>query len=221
MRADMLHQQDRVRLEELRHALARARARRADALKATSHSCRKLRVKAAEQVKEFRRAELARLALEVKALRQQARNECQARKHRIRVSGGRAVARKRELLDAEREHQAKMKRLAEDARKRRSKHAATSKERRQESDDHVRSNLPPELVPVFDRVARQIKGGPRTTRTEAFFEWAAENPEDVLRLQEHETERELAELVRQHEETSKRLRKGRAHYRALASETPF
>lgn len=222
LRADMLRQQDRVKLEELNHQLKAARARRAAALKATSQSCRKLRTGAKLKVEELRRAELARLKAESKRVRQQARNECQARKHRIRKAGGKAVAVQRALLKEERDHQAQQKRLAEHARLRIAKHKSSKSELRQESDDHVRGNLPAELVPVFNRVQRQIKGTQRRTRTEAFLEWAEAHPEDVQEYQQHETDRAVARLVAEHEATQRRLRKGAGHYRQLASgDVPF
>ncbi len=43
-------------------------------------------------------------------------------------------------------------------------------ERQAESDDEVRSNIPPELVALFERVKRGIKASPRMSRTEAFLQ---------------------------------------------------
>jgi hypothetical protein len=121
------------------------------------------------------------------------------------------------MVSEERKLQAQLKRLATQARMNKAKHATTSKERSQESDDYVRGNLPPELQPVFDRVKKKIKGGPRTTRTEAFLEWAAENPGDVLQHQEHDADREVARLVAEHQAVAGRLRKGRTAYKPLAA----
>ena len=42
-------------------------------------------------------------------------------------------------------------------------------ERQAESDDEVRSNIPPELVALFERVKRGIKASPRMSRTESFL----------------------------------------------------
>ena len=221
MRAAMLKQQDAVRLEELRHALKAARGRRAAALKATVQTCRKLRQGAQVRAVELRRATLAGLALEVQELRQQARNRCQLRRHAIRKAGGRAVAVKAALLAEQRQLQEQLKRLEQDARMKKQRHAASSKERRAESDDYVRGNLPAELVGVFEAVKSKIKGSARRTRTEAFLEWASEHPEDVLLHQQHAADREVAELVREHEATAGRLRKGARHYRELADAVPF
>jgi hypothetical protein len=221
MRADMLRQQDRVKLEELTRALKAARARRAEALKATVRSCRGWRQHAAEQIKERRRAELARLKVEAAELRQAARNRCQSRRETIRSAGGRVVARRAATLREERELQAQLKRLARDASLKAAKHRASAKERRAESDDYVRGNLPPELLGVFERVKGKIQGSARRTRTEAFLEWVEEHPEDVIRHQEHAADREVAELVREHHATAARLRKGARHYAELADAVPF
>jgi hypothetical protein len=217
MRESMLRQQDRVKLLELGARLKAARARRDAALKTTVQSCRRWRQQARSRVEALRAAELAKLAKDVEELRQAARNKCQARKHVIRHAGARAVDARKLVLLEERKLQAQLKRLAAHARIRKAKHATTGKERSAESDDYVRGNLPAELQPVFDRVKRKIKGGPRTTRTEAFLEWAAENPGDVLQHQEHVTDREVAELVREHTAVAGRLRKGKAAYKPLAA----
>lgn len=218
LRAEMLRQQDRVHLEGLRQQLKAARARRAAALRSTVKSCRQLRHSAAVRVAELRRVERLRVAQEVKRLRQEATNRCRARRHAIRTAGGRAVSVKAALLAEETRLQKQFKRLAEAARRKRLRTAASSSERRAESDDYVRGNLPAELLPVFERVKKQIKGSARRTRTEAFLEWASENPDDVLQHQQHVTDREVAALVREHEATAGRLRKGRRHYHQLADE---
>jgi len=59
----------------------------------------------------------------------------------------------------------------------------TSAESRAESDDVVRSNLARELVPVFNAARGEIRGTPRTSRTEVFLDWAQENPARVYEIQ--------------------------------------
>jgi hypothetical protein len=49
-------------------------------------------------------------------------------------------------------------------------------ERRAESDDEVRSNLPADLVALFERVKGGIKASPRMSRTEVFLQYAEEHP---------------------------------------------
>lgn len=221
MRADMLRQQDRVKLEQLTQALKSARARRKAALQATVRSCRGWRQHAAARIKERRREELERLKLEAAELRHAAKSRCQSRRAKIRATGGRVVARKAASLREERELQAQLKRLAKDASMKAARHKASSKERRAESDDYVRGNLPAELVGVFEQVKGKIAGSARRTRTEAFLEWVEEHPEDVLRHQEHAADREVAALVAEHHATAARLRKGKRHYSELADAVPF
>jgi hypothetical protein len=222
MRAAMLKQQDRVKLFELAQLLKSARERRKAQLRTTVESCRRWRKEASQRVKQHRSDELARLRKEAQEQRQQARNRCQLRKHKIRASSQRQIDKRRAVLTEERKLQAQMKRLDQHAKARLRRHAPSAKERRQEGDEHVRNNLPAELKPVWDRVKKTIKGGPRRTRTEAFLEWAQENPDDVLQHQQHVTDREVAELVREHEQVHARLRKGPRHYHQLAKESvPF
>jgi hypothetical protein len=91
-------------------------------------------------------------------------------------------------------------------------------ERRAESDDAVRRNLPPELVPVFDRVRRSIKAGSRRTRTEAFLEWAEEHPAEVLAIQAEHVGSDVERMVtEQHEKERAKVRSySLAHGRVTA-----
>lgn len=221
LRAQKLREDDQQKLRELRAALVGARARRRKALALAVSTCRRTRKSLAIRVAAYRAAERGRIALEVKQLRLRARAQCQARKHRIRTAGGTAVEKRRAHLEAEGKLQAQLARLAQHAKNRMAKHRTKAKERRAESDDYVRSNLPPELVGVFNAVRGQIKQGPRTTRTEAFLEWAESHPDEVLQHQSNDADREVARLVREHEATGARLAKGRRHYRELAEAVPF
>jgi hypothetical protein len=216
MRAEKLRADDRAKLDELVVALRRARERRKVALGLASRGCARARVDVKAKVIALRAAEHERLKREIKEMRLRARAQCQARKHRIRSAGGSAVQKRSALIRAERQLQAQLKRLEAAAKAKRIRFAASKKERRQESDDAVRGNLPRELRPVFDAMKKTIHGSQRRTRTEAFLEWAEEHPEEVLQMQSHEADREVARLVAEHESTRGRLRKGRRHYVDLA-----
>src|SRR5690606_6266812 len=89
--------------------------------------------------------------------------------------------------------------------------AAKKRTYRLESDDEVRANLPPELVPVFDRHRGRFKDSPRMSRTEAFLHWVAENPDEVIYEQAQAAEaaaaREIAELQKAERAMSSKLRK--------------
>jgi hypothetical protein len=101
---------------------------------------------------------------------------------------------------------------------------STSRERSQESDDAVRSNLPEDLVPVFDSVRKQIKGTARRTRTEAFLEWAEENPDEVVQVQQAKADRFLRELLAEQKRHVHGMRKTGRHDAELArrlADVPF
>jgi hypothetical protein len=130
------------------------------------------------------------------------RQSCQTRAAVAKASGASEVARRRSKLLEERGFEQKM-RNAERPRTLRS----TTGERRQESDDEVRSNLAPDMVPVFDAVRKHIKGGLRKSRTEAFLQWAEENPGEVYDLMQHDADRYLAQLLAEEARTTRELRR--------------
>lgn len=130
------------------------------------------------------------------------RESCQTRAAVAKSSGASEVARRRSNLLEEKGFEQKM-RTAERPRALRS----TRGERRQESDDEVRSNLEPDMVRVFDSVRRHIKGNLRKSRTEAFLQWAEENPGEVFDLMQHDADRYLAQLLAEEARTTRELRK--------------
>jgi hypothetical protein len=224
-RAKWVKERARAELVRLQQAIAEARERRKAALLSTRETCSRARARVRERVKAFRAAEIARINREAAEMRAAARNQCKARRYRIQQSGAKVVEKRRAELDGEARLQAQLERAGRHAL--RQKKRSTAAERAQESDDAVRSNLPAELVGVFDRVRRHIKGSKRVTRTEAFLEWAESHPEDVLEYQEHETDREVRRLVAEHEAAQRALRKtgGRRAARQRAAgaleEVPF
>lgn len=170
-------------------------------------------------MRAYRAAELARIKTESQRLRNAARAQCQARRQRISASSANAIEKNRAEARAVKRLQRQIERVSATAAR---SQRASAKERRQEDDGAVRGNLPAELWPVWERVKRHIKGGARTTRTEAFLEWAESHPEDVLSYQGDETDREVARLVREHETASSKLRKTRPSRRArVAGDVPF
>lgn len=80
-------------------------------------------------------------------------------------------------------------------------------ERQQESDDAVRGNIPPELVSLFERVKRHIRGGAHMSRTEAFLHYAEEHPGEVLVALEDKTEAMIRDLERRERVADKAARK--------------
>lgn len=204
-RAAWIRERAKADASRLRELLRAAKQRRALALAATRRTCAKARQAARERVREFRRQERLRINREVAVLRNQARAQCQARRYRIERGAAKLVDKRRAEIREQARLQAQLDRAGRHAL--RAKKVSSARERAQEDDDFVRSNIPPELLPVFERVKRIIRGSSRKTRTEAFLEWAEAHPEDVLELQGHETDREVRRLVAEHEAAGRELRK--------------
>ena len=132
------------------------------------------------------------------------------------------MQRARGELDAEQRYQEDMKRIE---RGNRDRHLATRRasasERRSESDDEVRINVPPELVALFERVKRGIKGSPRETRTEEFLRYAESHAGEVLAALDDKTEAVIRDLERQEREATRYARRRRYTAAELAEEVPF
>lgn len=215
-RAAALRKKDREKLRALRSEIAEAKKRQRAAMRRAVELCRRGRLGVRARVKDYRERERERINREVSRMREEARTQCALRKARIRAAASSVGDRKRRALAEERKLQAQLRRYEQT---RKQKHAAlrTGREARAESDDAVRSNLPPELVPVFDKVRASVKAGPRRSRTEAFLEWAAENPAEVIALQQHDADREVKRLVREREALETRLAKTKP-YEATSAE---
>lgn len=127
---------------------------------------------------------------------------CSAKRSQVKTEGNEAIAALKGRLSEERRFEESMQ-AAERPRRLRS----TSRERGSESDDAVRNNLAPDMVPVFNAVRRHIKGGPRKSRTEAFLQWAEENPGEVYDLMQQDADRYLAQLLAEQERTQRELKR--------------
>lgn len=169
----------RARLVELRGLIRDARVKKAEAVIAVKVDCQQQRV----------------------ALRE----SCANRKVEARTAGAAEVARRRGEVSEAREIDKLVRKGGKPSRLR-----STARQRAQEDDDAVRSNLEaidPAYVTVFNSIKKHIKGGPRTTRTEAFLEWAQENPGDLVDLLQHDADRYLAALLAEEARTRKELQR--------------
>ena len=153
--------------------------------------------------REARRESIDRIRSQCRKAREKLRNVCGARRERARREGTEVVdARKHELheerhldkLQRNAGRRSSPKRLKPIGRVRKASH-----ERESESDDEVRRDIPPELVGVFNKVRRNIKGTDRKSRSEAFLEWAEENPGEIYAMQEQEAAREIKRLVKEYQ----------------------
>lgn len=199
-----LKRRDQQNLKALALRILRAKAERKHAYQQIAHYCRLGRQNVSARVRRLR-AEM-RDAVNAKAekLRTAQREQCAADQKAARAELDQELRR----VSAELEQERRSFRTNYGRKAGRS----TAAERRQESDDEVAHNLPAELVPVFRSVARTVRSGPRRSRTEAFLEWAEENPDQVHAILYEQAERDVARLVAEHERVGRRLRKGRKAY---------
>lgn len=194
--AEHLRQKDREALTALRAKIDAAKAERRVMVRAARETCRT----ALLSVRQQQAAERRRLTLEHQAERERGRVACTTGKTEAKQRGhGLENAAKGDLRD-ERVFQRQIRRAGKKPLER-----STARERAQEDDDAVRNNLPPELVPVFDKHRRSFRGSPRRSRTEQFLEWAEENPDEVLAIQQAQADHDLKNLLRQRRELAQSL----------------
>lgn len=196
-------------LAELRAKLREIRAWRREELKRVRAACARARKMQAQAIRRYRAAELDRVRREVQEMRQRLRQACTARRCRIIETARTEAEAVRRAMAERRKLERDLRAVDERGRKRLD--AAAKRTYRLESDDEVRANLPPELVPVFDRHRRRFKDSPRMSRTEAFLHWVQENPDEVIAEQAQAAEaaaaRDIAEFQRAERAMAKKLRK--------------
>ena len=198
----------KARLAAVRAELKAARSDRKRALVDARERCRSERIAVKERSRALRIRVLRDLREVTQSERAQARRDCSERLRAARRLPDRA-ARKHAELSATQKMEAEHRRIErrEHARKNDAP-AATCLSCKPESDENVRANLTSDLLPLFDRVGRSIKGGANESRTEAFLAYAAAHPEEVLATSSHEADTKVRELEVAHAELSKGL--GRA-----------
>ncbi len=206
------------KLRALRRAIGEARQSSKRLRKEAIGLCAIGRTMAKERAKAIRIEGRQKIRDEIDDERLQARGACELRKAMIRENVKSDVARARAELKEEKRYQREIKGIEQ--RQRRERPKSTAAERRGESDDAVRDNIPPDLVPLFERVKRQIKGSDRETRTESFLRYAEENPGEVAAAIGREAEREIARLQREEAKESRALRRRGVSAAELAA-VPF
>lgn len=216
--AEHLRDKDTAQLRLLRAQIGAARVERRSRLIRARVQCRVAR----EGLKERQAAERARLLIEHREQRSQGKTACEIGKEQAKREGLELERGAKRTLKEERIYQRRIREAGKPVKVR-----ATARELGQEDDDRVRSNLPAELVPVFDSVRKKIKGSARRTRTEAFLEWAEENPEEILAVQEAQSEKYLRDLLKQQREFGRSVRKAGRYQQtpeeleALLAAVPF
>jgi len=206
---------DREKLKALRGDIRGAKRRRSEAMREAVQRCREERQNVKERAKERRRELREQLREALQGEKLAAREACTARKAEVRSSGATAIQKARELVRAERAYQAELRRLEQRAKKRERRTAAH--EHRAESDDEVRSNIPADLLPLFERVKRTIRGTDRQSRTEAFLRYAEEHPDELVAAMTELSDREIRKLVVEEKRLAKAMRSPH-RYKATAEE---
>lgn len=208
-----LRKRDSERLRDLKEKVRAAKKKLRAQLRGARELCHSERSALREKLRERRRAALEALREAFEAERQAAREVCARRKLEVQAEALTDIQRAERILEEERQLRRELAR-AEAQFQKKSRARSTAKERRQESDDEVRGNLPPELVPVFDRVRRRIKATPRKSRTEAFLEWAEENAAEVVAMQSDDAARDVERLIREHEKQQRKMKKAGRYQRS-------
>jgi len=190
-------------LSTIADELARVHERRRHVLTAVRAGCKRSRDRLREWVKARRAAARAALNAEIDALRQADRARCAARRGKVHAGASTAAGRKRAALAEQRETHA-IERRAEQ-RRAKLERRASKKEQEAESDDEVRSNLEPEMVPIFDAVRREIRARPGLSRTDAFLGWAEGNEGRIWELRDRAAAAQLRALELEHRKAEKEL----------------
>lgn len=72
---------------------------------------------------------------------------------------------------------------------------STKAERKHESDDEVRYNLPAELLPLYEKIKRTLRVPAGMSRTEAVLHYAEEHPDEVLEATMEDADAVVARMV--------------------------
>jgi hypothetical protein len=197
----------REKLVGLRAQIRDAKALRRSAIRQAKERCRVERLAARARAREMRRRALEQLREALRRERAAAREACAADLGAARAIADK-VQRARAELEAERKYQRELRRIerANRARKLEEKRASGS-ERRQESDDEVAGNIPPEFSGLWNRVKGRIRGTDRMTRTESFMEYAHNHPAEVLEALQDRTEEVIRELEAKERAARRELRR--------------
>lgn len=176
--------------------------------------CRRSRARARARAHERRIEVLKLLREETAAFMAEARRACAKRTGNVQRRSARARAKLEEQAKALARELAADRLYREFQTGGPSKRRSSRTEHRQESDDEVRRNLEPDLVPVFDSVRRTIHGSPKRSRTETFLQWVEENPDEVLTMRAELGDRAFQRELKEHLEHEKQIgrllkRKGR------------
>ena len=199
-------QKKRAHLAGLRAEVRQARAERKAALEQAKARCRAERLAARERVHALRERVLEELRQAVTAERVGAREACSVRMNAARGIADR-IARVRAELEAEHSYQRDLRRIERaNTQRTRQAHRTTAAEHRSQSDDLVRSSVPEELIPLWERVKKSISGSDRMSRLEAFLLYVENHPHEYLEAIQDRTDALVRELESREREASRAYR---------------
>jgi hypothetical protein len=204
-----VRERERVKVKKLREHLRNAKGLARKRAKHTRALCRAELVRARERARAQREAlradyKLASAQVTLSA-REAAHRSCERSKQHATAYTADSVTRAAKHLTHELAYQRELAALAKRPKLCAVAHRKAAKEKRHESDDEVRGNISPELVPVFDKYKAKFSGSPRRSRTEHFVEWASEHQSLVDEVINADIERSVRELVKHEAATRKRM----------------
>ncbi len=190
----------RAKVASLREALRRATAGKRVRMQELVRTVRAERLALRDRLRAHRARTLAELRTAAETERRLAREDGRRRIHEARQAGDGDVLRLRgEVLAARTQANAERK-IANGLRADR---ASLSVAVAPQSDDEVRALIPRALVPLFDRVARSVRGTDAETRAEVFLRYAETHPHELFEAVEprahahvETTHGELADTLR-------------------------
>jgi hypothetical protein len=211
----------REKLVSLRTQIRDAKALRRSAIAQAKERCRTERIAARARARAMKERALEELREALRRERQLARDTCTASLAEARGIKD-TVLRARTELQAESAYRRDLRRIERANRAGRLEvRRPRGSERRGESDDEVRGNVPPELVGLWERVKGRIRGTDRMTRTEAFLQYAHDHPNEVLEVLEDRTEALIRDLEAKERAAAKALRGRRQRASSVFEEPPF
>lgn len=216
-----LREKGRAILQALRQKIHAVKAMRKDALRDAVGFCRAERARAKERAKELRARAREELKAAILQDRLAARSSCTMRKAHVKTSALSEQEKAREGLRAEKAYQQEIRRIDQRRRSLEKTTRRQAKEREQESDDEVRGNLPPELLPLWEKTKRQFRATDRMSRTEAFLHYAEENPSEVIESQAEIAEAEIRRMMKQEAKLAKAVRRPKPPSEAELAAIPF
>jgi hypothetical protein len=211
-----LKRKDREKLAALRTAIKGAKLTRREKIRGVGVQCRAAKQANMARAKRARK----RLRESIQRTRDRAKSLCAVSRGEAQAATLTQIEKAVSALEDER---ALQRQLAVWTRPKScpvsKRGSRTRNEKRQESDCEVAANIEePGLRVVWEHVKSKIKPGPRRTRTEAFYEWAAEHQGEVYEIQEADAEKALRALEQEERRMSREVKKAGRYKRRSPEE---